>query len=106
MCIHVGVVCVHVCMPLCIYYHSMHCIRSWRNNISSKVSTPIQLEVYQTLCIMESELDEVIFAKLIKSFVQQWEKKEPTFTKYFQDYYCPRTGKHVINVSKYMDVIM
>ena len=52
----------------------MHCIRSWRNNIHSKVSTPNQLEVYHTLCLMESELDEVIFAKLIKSFVQQWEK--------------------------------
>ena len=84
------------CHRVYTYNHSMHCIRSWRNNIRSKVSTPNQLEVYQTLCIMESELDEVVFSQLIKSFIQQWEKKEPTFTKYFQDYYYPRTGKHVI----------
>ena len=87
---------MYACMYANVNCHSIQCIRSWRNNIRSKVSTPNQLEVYQTLCIMESELDEIIFAKLIKSFVQQWEKKEPTFTKYFQDYYFPRTGKLVI----------
>lgn len=67
-------------------------IRSWRNNIRSKVSTPNQLEIYQTLCIMESELDEAIFDTLIKSFIEQWEKKEPKFVTYFQEYYCNRIG--------------
>ena len=61
-------------------------IRSWRNNIRSKVTTPNQLEVYQTLCIMESEIDEAIFLTLIKSFITQWEKKESQFVAYFQEY--------------------
>ena len=72
---------------------------SWRNNIRSKVSAPNQLEVYQTLCVMESELDEAVFTTLIKSFVEQWETKEPTFVTYFQEYYCSRTGMYILYVA-------
>ena len=67
-------------------------LRSWRNNIRSKVSTPNQLEVYQTLFVLESELNETVFGELIQLFVQHWEQKEPTFIKYFQEHYCNRTG--------------
>jgi len=73
-------------------------IRSWRNNIWSKVSTPNQLEVYQTLCIMESEIDEAIFTTLIKSLITQWEKRDSKFVAYFQEYYCNRTGMYSLCV--------
>ena len=67
--------------------------RSWRNNVQSKVTQPNQLEIYQTICIMESELNEEAFKNMLDSFIQHWEKKEPGFIKYFQDNYCNRCGK-------------
>ena len=68
-------------------------IRSWRNNIRSKVSAPNQLEIYQTLCILERELDEATFTTLSKSFIERWEKEDPKFVTYFQEHYCNRTGR-------------
>ena len=50
-------------------------------------SQPNQLDIYQTLCIMESELDEDEFKKMICSFVQHWEKKETVSIIYFQENY-------------------
>ncbi|XP_065910037.1 uncharacterized protein [Dysidea avara] len=70
-----------------------HLDRSWRNNVRSKVSQPNQLDIYQTLCIMESELDEEEFKRMICSFVQHWEKKETVFIKYFQENYLNRCEK-------------
>ena len=46
-------------------------------------------------CVIASELDEVTFTTLIKSFVEQWEKKEPKFVIYFQNYYCNRTAMYI-----------
>ena len=57
-----------------------------------KISTPNQLEVYQTLYVLESELDEIVFGELIQLFFYHWEHMEPTFIKYFQKHYCNRTG--------------
>ena len=67
--------------------------RSWRNNVRSKVSQPNQLDIYQTLCMMETELDEEEFKEMVCSFVRHWEKKEAAFIKYFQENYLNRCGK-------------
>ena len=56
-------------------------IRSWRNNVQLKVTQPNQLEIYQTLCIMESKLNEEVFKQMMDLFMQQWDKKEPGFIK-------------------------
>ena len=103
--------CLHMCMWICVdsyvenahtyimkstaFSYAMHNIefRSWRNNIRSKVTQPNQLEIYQTICIMESELDEEAFKNMLDSFIQHWEKIEPGFIKYFQDNYYNRCGK-------------
>ena len=66
-------------------------IRSWRNNIRSKVSAPNQLEFYQTLCTLERELDEATFITQTKSFIERWEKEEPKFVTYFQEHYITTT---------------
>jgi len=42
--------------------------RSWRNSVRSKVPQPNQLDIYQTLCIMECELDEEEFKQMVYSF--------------------------------------
>ena len=58
-------------------YYAMHNIefRSWRNNIRLKVTQSNQLEIYQTICIMESELDEEAFKNMLDSFIKHWEDR-------------------------------
>ena len=90
--VHIYLHILHVMYTLQCSYNYIHC-RSWRNNVRSKVSQPNQLDIYQTLCIMESELDEEEFKRMICSFVQHWEKKETVFIKYFQENYLNRCGK-------------
>ena len=53
------------------------------------------------LCIMESKLDEEAFKKMLDSFINHWEKKEPGFIKYFQENYSNGCGKKSNNIAKY-----
>ena len=79
------------------YYYNV--CGSWRNNVRSKVIQLNQLEVYQTLCIMESELDKEVLGNMMNSFIQCWEKQEPTFIKYFLENYFNRSDKKLLYVT-------
>ena len=108
MCVDSYVMYVHECtyhMQSTAYY-AMHNIefRSWRNNIRSKVTQSNQLEIYQTICIMESELDEEAFKNMLDSFIKHWEKIEPGFIKYFQDNYYNRCGKKFTIIIIYIHI--
>ena len=51
-----------------------------------------QIELYQTLCILESETNKQKFHTLIKQFTGHWTPIEPEFIAYFSEYYANRAG--------------
>ena len=60
--------------------------RAWKNHLRS-VKQENQIELYQTLCILESETTEETFHTRIKQFSERWSPIEPQFTSYFCDNY-------------------
>ena len=51
-----------------------------------------QIELYQTLCILESETNKEKFHALIKQFTEHWTPIEPEFIAYFSEHYANRAG--------------
>lgn len=49
--------------------------------------------MYQTLCLLESEVDVTQFQLKTSQFISYWESKEPEFIGYFKDHYQDRAGK-------------
>ena len=56
--------------------------------------------MYQTLCLLESEVDVNQFHTHMSQFTTYWESKEPKFMEYFKEYYQDRVGK-IMEVSYY-----
>lgn len=68
------------------------CTRAWKNHLKG-VAKESQLPMYQTLCILLSEVDKTQFHIHMTQFINYWEKKEPNFTNYFKEYYKDRPGE-------------
>lgn len=69
-----------------------HVDRAWKNRLKS-VKQENQIELYQTLCILESETSEKTFHTRIKQFTERWSSVEPHFISYFCDNYGNRADK-------------
>ncbi|XP_065899007.1 uncharacterized protein [Dysidea avara] len=69
-----------------------HVDRAWKNKIRS-VASQHQKELYQTLCILSSELDLPTFETRMAQFIKVWTPLEPDFVKYFSDHYQSRAEK-------------
>lgn len=65
--------------------------RAWKNHLRS-VKKENQIDLYQTLCILESETNVDLFDTQIKLFTESWCKQEPEFIKYFSENYLNRPG--------------
>ena len=57
--------------------------------------------MYQTLCLLESEVDINQFHTQLCQFTIYWESKEPKFMEYFKEYYRDRAGTII---HKYMSL--
>ena len=66
-------------------------IRAWKNQLRS-VKSDSQQDLYQTLSILESESDRTVFHERMSKFLQLWRNKEPSFVRYFEEYYSNRPG--------------
>ena len=66
-------------------------IRAWKKHLRS-VSKENQLPIYQTLCILEAEVDITQFELKMSQFISYWELKESEFIRYFKEYYLERAG--------------
>jgi len=71
--------------------------RAWKNKIRS-VGQENQKELYQTLCILSSEIDISTFETRIAQFVKVWTSIEPDFVKYFSEHYQNRAGNGYIHI--------
>ncbi len=65
--------------------------RSWKNKLRA-VKTENQVEMYQTLSVLAKEIDQTVFQKRMRSFVELWMPVELEFIKYFTQYYQNRAG--------------
>lgn len=65
--------------------------RAWKNHIRS-VKQEHQIDIYQALCILESETSMEVFNTRIKQFIDYWKEIEPQFISYFSDNYANRAG--------------
>ena len=65
--------------------------RAWKKHLRS-ASRENQLSMYQTLCLLESEVDINLFHTQLSLFTTYWESKEPKFMEYFKEYYQDRAG--------------
>ena len=70
-----------------LYYY----YRAWKKHLRSP-SKENQLSMYQTLCLLESEVDINQFRTQLSLFTTYWESKEPKFMEYFIEYYQDRAG--------------
>ena len=61
-----------------------------------------QLSMYQTLCLLESEVDINQFHTQLSLFTTYWESKEPKFMEYFKEHYQDRAGM----ISMYIYIII
>ena len=73
--------------------------RAWKNKLRA-VAALNQNELYQTLCILQSEMDVNIFQTRATQFVKVWSSQEPSFIKYFTDNYLNRAGNFLHVSSK------
>lgn len=65
--------------------------RAWKNKIKS-AKQENQVELYQTLSLLMSEVDPVVFRERITNFVKLWLPIETGFINYFTQYYEGRAG--------------
>ena len=72
--------------------------RAWKNKIRS-VAPQNQAELYQTLCILSSEMDVNVFQTRIAQFTKVWTPIEPDFIKYFSEHYQSRAGMVILVIS-------
>ena len=56
--------------------------RAWKHQIRS-VKAECQQDLYQTLCLLESEPSVAVFLERLAKFLQMWRTKEPNFVAYF-----------------------
>ena len=82
--------------PHVYLYNTTTCIilRAWKKHLKS-ASKENQLSIYQTLCLLESEVDVNKFHTLMSQFIAHWEPREQQFIGYFKEHYQDRAGKCV-----------
>lgn len=73
------------------YVYMYYFNRAWKKHLRS-VTKDNQLPIYQTLCILEAEVDIAEFEFKMSQFISHWELKETEFIKYFKEYYKERAG--------------
>ena len=69
----------------------MYIIQGMENHLRG-VKQENQIELYQILCILESETNKERFQILIKQFTEHWSPVEPEFIAYFSEHYANRAG--------------
>ena len=81
--------------------------RAWKNHLRG-VKQENQIELYQTLCILESKTNKEKFQTLIKQFIERWTTIEPEFIAYFTEHYANRAGLLVFycNIAECIDLHM
>ena len=84
---------------------SITTFRAWKKHLRS-TSKENQLAIYQTLCLLESEVDVTQFLRLMSDFISHWEPKEPQFIDYFKDHYQKRVGKLSYNMCHNLTIII
>ena len=73
--------------------------RAWKNHLRG-VDKKYQLDLYQTLSLLENETDVAVFQHRLVKFSQYWKDKAPTFVQYFQQYYANRPGRSTLKKVK------
>lgn len=68
--------------------------RAWKNKLRT-VKPENQVEIYQILSILATEIDPSVFEKRMNSFIQIWMPVEPDFVKYFMQNYQNRAGSYI-----------
>ena len=77
--------------------------RAWKKHLRS-ASKENQLSMYQTLCLLESEVDINQFHTQLSLFTTYWESKEPKFMEYFKEHYQDRSGMISIYIHVYINI--
>lgn len=70
--------------------------RAWKNRIKL-LKEENQTEIYQTLCILQSEPCRELFECRMKQFINTWAKEEPAFINYFRENYQNRAGIYCVH---------
>ena len=83
------------CMLISLVNH-----RAWKNHLRG-VKPENQIDMYQTLCMLESQTSKEVFHTRVKQFTEHWSMIEPQFISYFCDNYANRAGL-IITVLSYM----
>ncbi len=68
-------------------------IRAWKRHLKGMQSDS-QLNLYQTLSLLEGETDITAFHLMMTTFLDYWKDKAPEFIIYFEQYYVHRPGKY------------
>ena len=69
--------------------------RTWRGHLNG-VTLENRVEIYQMLCIMETEQSEETFHQLMSQFMQYWTPRETEFMTLFKTNYASRPGIHFV----------
>ena len=67
--------------------------RAWKKHLKTAAKDN-QLTMYQTLCLLETEVDKTQFYSQMSQFIAYWEHKETQFINYFQEHYQERAGTY------------
>ena len=71
-------------------------IRAWKTHLKG-MQTDSQLNLYQTLSLLEVETDITTFHLMMTTFLDYWKDKAPEFISYFEQYYVHRPGNYNIH---------
>lgn len=87
---------VHRLVKHQLKYSHVNCMvgvtcRTWRGHLNGVISEH-RVEIYQMLCLMETELNQEKFHHLMSQFIQYWKPREPEFMKLFEGNYATRPG--------------